>query len=131
MHLTETCDEDCPHLVVHVETTPAPVPDVAMTAPVHEALQAKDLLPEVHLVDAGYVDADLLVDAKAEHGIELVGPVRPDTSWQAKAGEGYDISAFSIDWDARAVTCQRGHKSVDWVDSHDAWGTGTVHVGFA
>ncbi len=32
-----------------------------MTAPVHEALGAKDLLPEVHLVDAGYVDADLLM----------------------------------------------------------------------
>ncbi len=74
-----------------------------------------DLLPETHLVDAGYVDADLLVDAKAEHGIELVGPVRPYTSWQAKAGEGYDISAFRIDWDARAVTCPQGHKSVDWV----------------
>jgi len=59
-----------------------------MTAPVHEALRAKGLLPEIHLVDAGYVDADLLVDAKAEYGIGLVGPVRPDTSWQAKAGEG-------------------------------------------
>ena len=49
-----------------------------MTAPVHEALRAKNLLPEVHLVDAGHVDADLLVDAKTEHGVELVGPVRPD-----------------------------------------------------
>ena len=130
-HFTETCDEDCPHLVVHVETTPAPMSDVAMTAPVHEALRAKDLPPSTHLVDAGYVDADLLVDAKAEHGIELVGPVRPDTSWQAKAGEGYDISAFSIDWDARAVTCPQGHKSVDWVPGHDRWGTAVVHVGFA
>ena len=27
-----------PHLIIHVETTPAPVPDVAMTAPMHEAL---------------------------------------------------------------------------------------------
>jgi len=25
-HLTESCDADCPHLVVHVETTPAPAP---------------------------------------------------------------------------------------------------------
>ncbi len=24
-HFTETCDEDCPLLVIHVETTPAPV----------------------------------------------------------------------------------------------------------
>ena len=127
-HLTETCDADCPHFVVHVETTPAPVSDVAMTAPVHEALRAKDLLPGTHL---GYVDADLLIDAQAEHGIELVGPVRPDTSWQAKAGQGYDVSAFAVDWAAKTVTCPQGHRSVDWVVNHDAWGTGTVHVGFA
>ena len=76
-----------------------------MTAPVHEALRARDLLPDPRLVDAGYVDADLLVDVKSEYGIELVGPVRPDTSWQAKAGKGCDISAFSIDLEARAVTC--------------------------
>jgi len=104
---------------------------VAMTTPVHEALGAKDLLPGTHLVDAGYVDADLLIDAAAEHGIELVGPVRPDTSWQAKAGQGYDVSAFVVDWDSRQAICPQGHKSVDWVVSHDAWGTGTVHVGFA
>ena len=77
------------------------------------------------------MDADLLLDAKAAHDVELVGPVRPDTSWQAKAGQGYDVSAFAVDWTARTVTCPRGHKSVDWVVNHDAWGTGTVHVGFA
>ena len=26
---------------------------------------------EVHLVHGGYVDADLLIDARAEHGTEL------------------------------------------------------------
>jgi len=132
VHLTEACDAECPHFVIHVETTPAPVSDVAMTAPVHEALRAKDLLPSTHLVDAGYVDADLLIDAKTEHGIELVGPVRPDVSWQAKSGHGFDIAAFTIDWGAaKAVTCPQGHKSVDWVPGHDRWGTGVVHVGFA
>src|SRR3954470_11658911 len=130
-HFTETCDADCPHFVVHVETTPAPVSDVAMTAPVHEALRAKDLLPGTHLVDAGYVDADLLIDAQAAHGNELVGPVRPDTSWQAQAGQGYAVSAFAVDWEAKTVTCPQGHRSVDWVVNHDPWGTGTVHVGFA
>jgi len=130
-HLTETCDADRPHLVVHVETTPAPVSDVAMTAPVHEALRAKDLPPGTHLVDAGHIDADLLLDAEAEHGVALVGPARPDVSWQAKAGQGYGISAFAIDWDAKTVTCPQGHKSVDWVPGHDRWGTATVHVAFA
>ena len=115
-HLTETCDADRPHLVVHVETTPAPVSDVAMTAPVHEALRAKDLPPGTHLVDAGHIDADLLLDAEAEHGVALVGPARPDVSWQAKAGQGYGISAFAIDWDAKTVTCPQGDL-VAWVGS--------------
>ena len=130
-HLTETCDADCPHFVIHIETTLAPVSDVAMTAPVHEALRVKDLLPGTHLVDAGYVDADLLLDAAVEHGITLVGPVRPDTSWQAKSGQGYDIAAFAINWGAEAVTCPQGHKSVDWVPGQDRWGTGVVHIAFA
>src|SRR5207237_843430 len=79
-HFTETCDADCPHFVIHVETTPAPVSDVAMTAPVHEALRAKDLLPGTHLVDAGYVDADLLIDAQA-----APASVRPRQSGAAHA----------------------------------------------
>ena len=34
-HLTETCDEDAPHLIVNVETTVAPAPDSAMPATIH------------------------------------------------------------------------------------------------
>jgi len=29
VHLTETCDDDQPHLITHVETTPATTPDSA------------------------------------------------------------------------------------------------------
>src|SRR3954469_4770976 len=49
------------------------------------------------------VDADLLLDIGAEHEVELISPIRPDASWQAKAGQGSDISAFRIDWDAQVV----------------------------
>ena len=104
-HVTETCDADAPHVITHVVTTPAPVPDTAVTAPLHAALAGKSLLPRTHFIDAGYVDADLLLDIGAEHEVELISPIRPDASWQAKAGQGYDISAFRIDWDAQVVTC--------------------------
>src|SRR5512135_2397496 len=75
-----------------------------------EALAARDLLPAEHFVDAGYVDAPLLVTSKAQHQIEMVGPVRPDVSWQGKAGEGYDLSGFALDWEAQAVTCPQGQS---------------------
>jgi transposase len=51
------------------------------------------------------VDGELLVDNQAEHGVRLVGPVRPDLCWQAKAARGFDISHFVIDREARRVTC--------------------------
>ena len=41
VHLTETCDAEAPHLITHVETTPAPVSDIDRTAPIHEALAAR------------------------------------------------------------------------------------------
>ena len=131
VHLTETCDADRPHFIVHVETTPAPLADIAMTAPIHRALAQKELLPATHFADAGYVDADLLLASETTYGIELIGPVRPNVSWQAKAGTGYDISAFAIDWGAQKVTCPQGHESVDWVPGRDRWGNARVHVAFA
>ena len=130
VHVTETCDSDAPHLIVHVETTPAPVTDSDLTAPIHQALVDKGLAPATHLADAGYVDADLLVTSQTQHGIELLGPVRPDVSWQAKAGQGFDVSAFAIDWEAKTVTCPNGQTSVDWTLTRDRWGNDTIHVGF-
>ena len=36
--------------------------------------------------------------------MDLCGPVAADPSWQARAGEGFDISHFEIDWEARSAT---------------------------
>ena len=60
VHLTETCEKDAPHLITHVETTSAPVSDDARTALIHEGLKHKNLLPEQHIVDTGYVDARIV-----------------------------------------------------------------------
>jgi len=64
VHLTETCDDERPHLITHVETTPSPVVDRDALGPVHGTLAAKGLLPRQHLVDTGYVDADQLWPAR-------------------------------------------------------------------
>ena len=41
VHLTESCDEDQPNLITHVETTVAPQSDANMTEAIHEALKQK------------------------------------------------------------------------------------------
>jgi transposase len=43
VQLTETCDDDRPHLITPVETTPAPLADRAALPPIHEALEQQDL----------------------------------------------------------------------------------------
>jgi len=114
VHLTETCDLDRPNLITHVETTPATTSDGQMTPHIHRALADKGLLPRVHIVDTGYVEAQHLVSSRQDYHIDLLGPAPPDSSWQAKAGQGFDISCFVIDWQAQQVTCPRGRVSQSW-----------------
>ena len=106
-HLTETCDTQMPRLITHVHTTPATVQDVSCTADIQQALAEKGLLPQRHFVDTGYLDAELLVSSREQHGIDLFGPPRAAHSWQAREG-GYDHSCFSMDWEKQQATCPEG-----------------------
>jgi transposase len=114
VHLTETCDEKTPHLIVNVATTPATTPDDNMLEKVHDSLKPRDLLPAEHLVDKGYTDAHVLVDSQRQHGVTIVGPVAEDPSWQARGG-GFDKGRFIIDWERHVVTCPAGKQSISWL----------------
>ena len=115
VHFTETCEEDTPHVIVNVETTPATTPDDHMVAVVHASLAPRDLLPTEHLVDKGYTDSHVLVDGQRDHAVTIVGPVADDPSWQARSGQGFDKSQFLVDWDRQVVTCPAGKQSISWL----------------
>src|SRR3954469_1822040 len=112
--LTETCDEDLPHLITHVATTTAAVHEVNCTAPVQEALAGLGLPPGEHLVDAGFVTAELLVSSRDERAIRLVGPPRKDASWQNRTEGAYGVEDFAIDWEREEVRCPQGRLSASW-----------------
>jgi transposase len=112
-HLSETCDADLPRLITHVHTTVATTQDVSCTEGIHQGLKDKGLLPGTHLVDTGYVDAELLVSSRRAFGVALVGPPRNDKSWQAREG-GYDQSQFIVDWERERATCPQGKVSAWW-----------------
>ena len=114
VHLTECCDSEGPHLITHVETTGATTADGALTQPIHQALHANALGPKEHLVDTAYLDAALLLESQTEYHIELVGPVLPDSSWQAQTENGFDITHFDIDWDQQQARCPQGQMSTRW-----------------
>jgi len=114
LHLTETCEAEYPNLITDCRTTPATVVDGQLTAPIHQALDQKGLLPDEHLVDTGYVDAELLLSSRTTYEVDLIGPVPPNPSWQTKDKHAYALSWFAIDWDNQRVTCPQGKQSARW-----------------
>jgi transposase len=130
VHLTETCDKGRPHLVVHADTTPANVHEAMRTEPIQEALAAKGLAPSEHLADAGYISAGLIVTARERHRIDLIGPARPDQSWQKQEEGAFRATDFTVDWDRRVVRCPEGCESVSWGE-YKASGRLTIKVGFS
>ncbi|HEX6450386.1 MAG TPA: transposase, partial [Trebonia sp.] len=137
LHITETCEDPpacgclpdpaaaqprrCghdvrPNLITHVATTDATVPDAKMTTPVARALHRKDRAPGRHYADSGYASPQAMAEA-ARLGITLVTPLLAGTSRQAREKTGYDRSAFTIDYDARTVTCPQGQASHSWYES--------------
>ena len=76
-------------------------------------------MPEAHLVDAGYTDAQGLVSSQQDYGITLMGPVAADPSWQAKAAEGFDKASFLINWNQETVICPAGKTNYSWLPNGD------------
>jgi transposase len=119
VHITETCDDDLPHLITHVETTIGPTADGAVTPRIHAALQQRGSLPGTHIVDTGFLAAELLVESQEHYGIDLLGPTRLDDHWQAREGAGFDAQHFQIDGDQQHATCPAGKASISWTPAMD------------
>lgn len=130
VHVSETCEPTAPYLLTHVHTTTAAVHEAQCTAPIHQALGAKDLPPSEHLVDAAYIDAELLVSSSTESGITLRGPARPNPNWQTKVPGAYTVADFTVDWDHRQVHCPQGKAAASWAERVDATGRAYIQVRF-
>jgi transposase len=118
-HLTETCDDEPPPLSVHGMTTTAPVDDSKATELIHAGLETKGLLPACHIVDTGYVDAELLAGSRRAYSVDRCGPARGSVRWQAHTAGALDVRHFTIDWEQRKVPCPAGHTSLSWTPAID------------
>ena len=117
-----------PQLITHVETTAAPLSDEGALSAIHTDLAEKELLPEQHLVDAGYVTIAHLVQSQSSYEVDLVGPTLKTHWYQAETG--YDLTHFDIDWEAQTVTCPEGRPSSSWTPVQDA-GKSLIKVKFS
>jgi transposase len=131
VHLTESCDADLPHLMSNVETTSATTPDDAVTAQIHASLNQRDLLPDVHLTDRGYIDAELLVESERRYQLDLLGPVRGDYRRQGQEDKAFAAADFAIDWEAQQARCPAGCTSINWNPTIDLCESPVIRIKFA
>src|SRR5260370_41912468 len=106
------------------------MPNGEIMGPLHEHLAQQELLPGQHLVDTGYIDAEVLAESQSRYQVDLVGPVPPDVSWQTKEATGFDHRQFAIDWQAHQVTCPTAQTSQSWGMIHDRHGKEVIRVRF-
>ncbi len=130
VHFTETCEDNEPHFIMAVVTTDATTADGVILEGLHADEAAHELLPHQHLVDTGYVDADVLAGSQMRYQVDLIGPVIPDTSWASRGAERFDHSHFLIDWEAKRVVCPAGQTSRDWGHIPDRHGAPSLRVRF-
>jgi len=130
VHYTETCESQQVSLITPVHPPPATVHDSQCTALIQAALSQRHLLPSEHIVEAAYIDADLLVSSTQDHGITLVGPARRDPSWHAKQSGAYAREQFFIDWERRQMRCPQGKWSSVWTEPKAPQRTALLSVHF-
>lgn len=109
VHLTESCDEDLPHLVTDVHTTAATEQDATEATDIQDKLIVRDLAPAEHLMDAGYTSAENIV-ASTARGIALMAPVTVVTGRNSKVNT-FVPADFEVDWDAGHARCPNGAVS--------------------
>jgi hypothetical protein len=129
VHFTQTCDEDAPQLITHVQTTQAPISDEGTLCAIHTALAEKDLLAIRNI-------SSMRVMSRAP----ILSRVNLDREWTwlvprsrrdfHQAETGYDLTHFSIDWQAETVTCPQGRTSSSWTAVQEA-GKSLIKVKFS
>jgi transposase len=131
VHVTETCEDELPHLITNVQTDEAVLNDNNALPQIHRQLAQRGLLPHTHLVDAGYVEAQLLLESQREYGVDLLGPAQNNGRWQQVQGNGFDITHFQIDWAEKHATCPQGKHSSSWRAGVDGRGNAVIQAVFA
>jgi transposase len=127
---TETAAPDAPRIITDVATTPAGRRDSQELDGIQTRLAERDLLPDVQMGDRGYVTGETLAGSAAR-GVQLVGPIQPDSSLQARTPGGLTVEQFEVDWAQRQARCPGGQTATTWSESHNRYGADVVHIRFA
>lgn len=107
LQLTEIASEEEVAIITDIEIVKASEYDGESLPNIHQRLKDREILPETHLVDTGYVSADAIVESQ-EREVELLGPIAANTTLTARENQGYSVENFSIDFENKKAICPNG-----------------------
>ena len=117
VQISETYDDDRPHLLVDIEPTSALANDAPELPHIQHRLQGRQLQPQVQQVDQAYMSGELLVKSQAA-GIELLGIPPADT----QGPPGFRQGDFQIDVPTQQAVCPQGQPRQRWREFQRAGG---------
>lgn len=124
--VTETANPGEINFLTDIETDDANDDDSESIEGIHQRLADRDLSPQEHYVDQGYVSGANLAHS-AKRGIDLRGPIAQDTSSKPA---GFKQADFAIDLEQQVTTCPNGQTSVSWLPRPQSDGRVGAHVLF-
>jgi transposase len=76
------------------------------------------------------VNSELFVSSRQVYGIDVIGPLRGDNHWEAKAGVGFAARDFVIDWQRQVATFPHGKLSSSWTPAVDKFRNHVIKIKF-
>jgi transposase len=125
-HVTETANPGEVNFLTDIETDAANDDDSESIEGIHQRLAERDLVPQKHYVDQGYVSGANLAHS-AKRGVDLRGPIAQDSSPKPP---GFKQADFVIDFEQQVATCPNGQTSVSWLPRPQLDGRVGAHVLF-
>ena len=118
VHLTETCDEDRPRLVVHADTTAGDVHEAGGPTPSSVPLTSGGSRPPSTWSTRPTSAPVSWWRWRTATGSGSSGRLGGTSSWQVRAEGGYTADRFDLDWHREVATCPEGKESADVADLH-------------
>jgi transposase len=121
LQLTEVASEEQVAIITDIEIVSANEYDGESLPNIHQRLNEREILPQTHLVDTGYVSGDAIVESR-ERGVELLGPIASNTTMTARENEGFSVEDFQIDFENKQAICPNGNKQRCFSETVDGRG---------
>ena len=125
--ITETCDDQLPHLFVDLEPSGAADHDSLALPAIQQRLAKRAMLPAEQYVDQGYLSAEHIYTSRAA-GIALMGKPLADNS----SSLPFQQAQFHIDETTQQAICPAGKTSSAWSETQKSgWPASQVVIRFS